>query len=105
MYVDLYFSFLEINPLVVKNDGIYIVDLAAKIDSSAEYFCKKDWGQIDFPLPFGRDAFPEEKYISDLDAGTGASLKLTILNPNGKIWTMIAGTGKVFYFCNLDTSR
>ncbi|VDP87258.1 unnamed protein product [Schistosoma mattheei] len=28
-----------------------------------------------------------------MDARTGASLKLTILNPNGRIWTMSAGGG------------
>lgn len=35
----------------------------------------------------------KEAYIADLDAKSGASLKLTILNPNGRIWTMVAGGG------------
>ncbi|KAI8489901.1 hypothetical protein Bbelb_322620 [Branchiostoma belcheri] len=34
-----------------------------------------------------------EAYIADLDAKSGASLKLTILNPKGRIWTMVAGGG------------
>ena len=37
--------------------------------------------------------FIKEAYIADLDAKSGASLKLTILNPNGRIWTMVAGGG------------
>lgn len=37
--------------------------------------------------------FPEEAYIADLDAKSGASLKLTILNKKGRIWTMVAGGG------------
>ncbi|XP_071811509.1 ATP-citrate synthase-like isoform X1 [Apostichopus japonicus] len=89
---DLYFTYLEINPLVVT-DKVYILDLAAKIDSTAEFLCKVQWGDLEFPPPFGREAFAEEAYIADLDAKSGASLKLTILNPKGRIWTMVAGGG------------
>lgn len=32
-------------------------------------------------------------YIASLDAKTGASLKLTILNPTGRVWTLVAGGG------------
>jgi ATP citrate (pro-S)-lyase len=35
----------------------------------------------------------QEAYIADLDAKSGASLKLTVLNPRGRIWTMVAGGG------------
>uniref|UniRef100_A0A8C0NTN6 ATP-citrate synthase n=1 Tax=Canis lupus familiaris TaxID=9615 RepID=A0A8C0NTN6_CANLF len=92
-YEDLYFTYLEINPLVVTKDGVYVLDLAAKIDATADYICKVKWGDIEFPPPFGREAYPEEAYIADLDAKSGASLKLTLLNPKGRIWTMVAGGG------------
>ncbi|KAJ8786891.1 hypothetical protein J1605_023323 [Eschrichtius robustus] len=92
-YEDLYFTYLEINPLVVTKDGVYILDLAAKVDATADYICKVKWGDIEFPPPFGREAYPEEAYIADLDAKSGASLKLTLLNPKGRIWTMVAGGG------------
>ncbi|KAJ7031094.1 ATP citrate lyase isoform 2 [Mycena alexandri] len=46
-----------------------------------------------FPAPFGRSLTTEEAYIQKLDASTGASLKLTVLNPKGRIWTMVAGGG------------
>lgn len=93
LYEDLYFTYLEINPLVVTGDGVYILDMAAKIDATAEYICKAKWGDVEFPPPFGREAYPEEAYIADLDAKSGASLKLTLLNPCGRIWTMVAGGG------------
>jgi ATP citrate (pro-S)-lyase len=52
------------------------------------------WGPpMEFPAPFGREMTKEEAYIADLDAKTGASLKLTVLNPTGRIWTMVAGGG------------
>ncbi|XP_059620379.1 ATP-citrate synthase isoform X1 [Phlebotomus argentipes] len=93
LYVDLYFTYLEVNPLVVTDQQIHILDLAAKLDSTADFICRQKWGEIDYPPPFGRDAYPEEAYIADLDAKSGASLKLTILNRNGRIWTMVAGGG------------
>lgn len=93
LYDDLYFTYLEINPVVVTKDGVYVLDMAAKIDATADYLCKVKWGEVDFPPPFGREAYPEEAYIADLDAKSGASLKLTILNPRGRIWTMVAGGG------------
>jgi len=108
VYVDLHFTYLEINPLVVTKDNIYILDLAAKIDATADFLCYSKWGQIDYPPPFGRDAFPEEAYIAELDAKSGASLKLTILNKNGRVWTMVAGGGaSVIYadtICDLGYS-
>lgn len=92
-YVELYFTYLEINPLVITSKDVYILDLAAKLDATAEFLCKAKWGDVDYPPPFGRDALTEEAFIADLDAKSGASLKLTILNEKGRIWTMVAGGG------------
>lgn len=96
-YVELHFTYLEINPLVITNDKIFILDMAAKLDQTAEYECKKKWiindAMIEFPAPFGRELTPEEAYVAELDSKTGASLKLTILNKDGRIWTMVAGGG------------
>lgn len=109
LYVDLYFTYLEINPLVVTDSEIYILDLAAKLDATADFICRPLWGEIDYPPPFGRDAYPEEAYIADLDSKSGASLKLTILNKSGRIWTMVAGGGaSVIYsdtICDLGGTR
>jgi ATP citrate (pro-S)-lyase len=58
VYMDLHFTYLEINPLVVT-DKVYVLDLASKIDQTAEFLCKSKWGAMDFPPPFGRDAYPE----------------------------------------------
>ncbi|KAJ8377251.1 hypothetical protein AAFF_G00264790, partial [Aldrovandia affinis] len=93
LYQDLYFTYLEINPLVVTKDGVFVLDMAAKVDATADYICKAQWGDLQFPPPFGREAYPEEAYIADLDSKSGASLKLTLLNPAGRIWTMVAGRG------------
>ncbi|KAF8742914.1 ATP citrate lyase citrate-binding, partial [Rhizoctonia solani] len=100
---------------------IHFLDMAAKLDQTADSICAPKWAiardlsvytetsaataapgakiQLDrgppmvWPAPFGRDLTKEEAYIQKLDGSTGASLKLTVLNPNGRVWTMVAGGG------------
>ncbi|KAH8551409.1 citrate synthase-like protein [Umbelopsis sp. PMI_123] len=122
VYIDLNFTYLEINPLVVTDptDGttpqVYYLDLAAKLDQTAEFESGPKWAvarapssiglaasaseqnvdqgpPMEFPAPFGRELTKEEAYIQELDAKTGASLKLTVLNKDGRVWTMVAGGG------------
>lgn len=122
VYVQLQFTYLEINPLVVipTSTGVEVhyLDLAGKLDQTAEFECGPQWAvarspaalgkavtgashkvNIDagppmvFPAPFGRELSKEEAYIAELDSKTGASLKLTVLNAQGRIWTLVAGGG------------
>jgi len=93
LFKDLNFAYMEINPIVVVGNQVTPLDMAAKIDETAGFLNHAQWGEIDFPAPFGRPEFPEEAYIKDLDSKTGASLKLTILNHHGRVWTMVAGGG------------
>lgn len=108
--------------MVVPNEDatsaeVYFLDLAAKIDQTAEFECGVKWAiarsnkalglaaskdakvtvdagpPMEFPAPFGREMSKEEAYIAELDAKTGASLKLTILNSVGRVWTLVAGGG------------
>jgi ATP citrate (pro-S)-lyase len=124
VYVDCQFTYLEINPLVVipnsagTSADVHFLDLAAKIDQTAEFECGTKWAiarspaalglpvtastgkvsidagpPMEFPAPFGRELSKEEAYIAEMDAKTGASLKLTVLNAEGRIWTLVAGGG------------
>ena len=56
--------------------------------------CEPLWKGVEWPPAFGRGAYPEEKFIQDLDAKTGSSLKLTILNPQGRVWTMVTESAR-----------
>jgi ATP citrate (pro-S)-lyase len=102
-YADLNYTYLEINPFVVVDNRIVPLDLAAKLDDTAEFVSGKKWGDIEFPSPFGRMLTKEEAYIKDLDSKTGASLKLTVLNPEGRIWTMVAGGGASVIYADTIT--
>lgn len=99
---------------------IHYLDMAAKLDQTADFICGPKWAiardlsiydvaatsaakksvvgadrgpPMVWPAPFGRDLTKEEAYIQKLDGSTGASLKLTVLNAEGRIWTMVAGGG------------
>jgi len=87
------FAYLEINPFSFHRGSIVPLDMVAKLDDAEEYWQKKRWAGLAFPEPFGRTLSKEELFIKDIDSKTGASLKLTILNPEGRVWTMVAGGG------------
>ena len=92
-YDNLGYTYLEINPFAIEHNEIIPLDLVARIDDTSEFEHITKWGHLEFPAPFGRKLSPEELYVKELDAKTGASLKLTILNPKGRVWTMVAGGG------------
>jgi len=94
-YRDMNFAYLEINPIVMlPNNDMAILDLVARLDDTAGFMMANTWGEIEYPTAFGmEDQTPEEKAIALADSKSGASLKLTVLNPMGRIWTMVAGGG------------
>ncbi len=85
--------YLEINPFTIVDKKIKILDMVAKVDDTGMWQNVGVWDFDEFPSPFGKEPTREEAYIKSLDEKTGASLKLTILNPEGRIWTMVAGGG------------
>jgi len=86
---------LEMNPFTITPEKtVRPLDLRVVLDDTASFQQQNNWGKdFVFPEAFGTVKGKEEQYISDLDAKTGASLKLKILNPEGRIWTMVAGGG------------
>ncbi|KAH1195808.1 ATP-citrate synthase alpha chain protein 3 [Glycine max] len=67
--------------------------MRGELDDTAAFKNFNKWGNIEFPLPFGRVLSPTESFIHSLDDKTSASLKFTVLNPKGRIWAMVAGGG------------
>jgi len=91
---DLHFAYLEINPFSLAGDRVHLLDLVAKVDDTASHLMEERWGPLYFPTPFGMKApGPEERAIKEMDDKSGASLKLTVMNPQGLIWTLVAGGG------------
>jgi ATP citrate (pro-S)-lyase len=95
------FVSLEINPFTVDVEGrVLPLDLVAELDECAAYRHPADWERVEFPAPFGRRTVAEEERVAELDAKTGASLKLTVLNPHARLWLMVAGGGASVIFAD-----
>ncbi|MDO8655782.1 MAG: ATP citrate lyase citrate-binding domain-containing protein, partial [Nanoarchaeota archaeon] len=101
-YQNLDFTYLEFNPFTIdEHNHIHILDTVAQIDDCAAFKHTKEWKNLSFPKAFGQKSFPEEEFIENIDKESGASLKLTILNPKGRIWNILSGGGASIIY--LDT--
>ena len=101
---DRHFTYLEVNPFCFEGDRVYLLDLVARVDDTAGFLMEKHWGPLYFPTPFGMKApGPEEQRIKEMDETSGASLKLTILNPAGRVWTLVAGGGASVVYADTIT--
>ncbi len=100
-FADQGFAYLEINPFTLAEGRVVPLDLVAKIDDTAAFEHLDTWGTtLTFPAGFGNTLNADEAKVKALDAKTGASLKLTVLNPDGRIWPMVAGGGASVIFAD-----
>jgi len=114
VFEDLDFTMMEFNPFVAvaQADGsirCVPLDMRGELDDQAAFKNQKKWDGLDsFPRVFGHKNSPEEDFIAGLDAQTGASLKLTLINPAGRMWLLVAGGGASVIFtdtvCDLGHS-
>ncbi|MBV9349335.1 MAG: hypothetical protein JO026_01140 [Patescibacteria group bacterium] len=89
-FEDNYFAFLEINPLVIRGNEVHLLDAAALVDSAAVFF-KPGWSETDIIEANVRHR--AEENVRQLQKTTPASLKLTILNPDGNLFLLLSGGG------------
>lgn len=112
VFDDLDCTMLEMNPFTLDptTGAPFPLDIRVELDDTAAFRSAGKWAagaadgagedaannaaaSIEFPLPFGRALTAAEARVVSLDEGTGASLKLTVLNPRGRVWLMVAGGG------------
>lgn len=87
-----YFVFMEINPYLAGKSGLRLLDTAVEVDDAAEFFVDS-WQADDFRRHTGHDLTPEEEVVQELDANSPASLKLSVLEPDGGIFLLLSGGG------------
>ena len=94
-YVELDMCLLEMNPLAIDKECMPVpLDIRVELDSYASFKNTRLWGkELEFPEPWGREKCYEERQVQGLDEKSGASMKLSVLNEKGRIWTMVAGGG------------
>ena len=91
-YKTYWFVYLEVNPFCFheKTWELVLLDMVAKIDDQEFFKKKENWHNLEIPNTFGFQENTRENYISKLDQETWASLKFKVLNPDAKIWTLLA---------------
>ena len=105
LFRDLDLPYLEFNPITEIGGKVYLLDTVARVDTAASFRQSNNWGKMEVPLGFGTGVTAEELRIKEMDEKSGSSLKFVLLNPNGRIWTMIAGGGASIIYADAITSQ
>jgi succinyl-CoA synthetase beta subunit len=85
-----YFAFLEINPLIVRGTDVHLLDAAVLVDDAGAFFTDA-WNESD--LVKSKTKHPAEMRVEALQATTPASLKLSVINPDGALFFLLSGGG------------
>ena len=60
------------NPFTLDANGTpFPLDMRGELDDTAAFKSGKKWGDLEFPLPFGRSMTSAEEHVHELDANTG----------------------------------
>lgn len=90
---DNYWSFLEVNPLVVVDGKLGLLDAAVEVDTEAGFFVEGRWTPEDFRSYAAATPLPQAAAVEELAAQSQASFRLAVLNPNGSIFLLLSGGG------------
>ncbi len=86
------FSFLEINPLLIRDGAPVILDAAVEVDDEAEFF-SAGWTGADIRRSRARQLSVQEKSALELNDKSQASFMLESLNANGAVFLLLSGGG------------
>jgi len=84
--------FLEINPLLVTERGVELLDAAVEVDDEAEFFVDT-WNEADFRRLTSHQLTAEEEVVAELGAQSQASFTLEVMNPAGSLFLLLSGGG------------
>ena len=72
VFQDLDFTLMEMNPFTLDPQGMpFPLDMRGELDDTAAFKSGKKWGDLEFPLPFGRTMMSAEEHVHMLDSNTG----------------------------------
>jgi len=91
VFNDNFFAFLEINPLIVRGENVFLLDAAVLADSAAQFFVKDAWTDADIVRAKAKHA--NEQAVEKLAATTPAALSLKVLNKDGALFFLLSGGG------------
>lgn len=85
-------TYLEINPLMIKDGKRIPLDAAVEVDSTAELGVQGAWTADDVRSSRTKKT-PSENKVEELQAVSISALTLRVMNPDGKILLMLSGGG------------
>lgn len=88
---ELHLSLLEINPYVIEDGAVYILDVAIEVDSTAALLVS-EWSEVDIRAP-AVVTTEEEEMVKKLANDSPASFSLEVINPDGSIFLLLSGGG------------
>ncbi len=86
-----FFAFVEINPFVVRNGVVHLLDAAVLVDSAGIFFIHDAWNEDD--IVEAKTKHVTEERVQVLQKTTPASLKLSVLHPQGSLFFLLSGGG------------
>ncbi len=84
-----HFSFVEINPLIVRGEECILLDAAVLADSAGEY--QASWTDED--VVEASAPTESEAAVAELNANSPAAFTFRVLNPDGGLWLLLSGGG------------
>jgi len=85
-----YFAYLEVNPLIIHDNSLNLLDLAVEVDSAGDYFVTT-WNKGVFVQK--NITIDQELAVMKLSEKSPSSFKLEVLNSDGAIWMLLSGGG------------
>lgn len=82
-------SFIEINPLIIRDNVWTLLDAAVLADSAGMYHAS--WTEDD--IVDAHHTTDSEQTIARMNANSPAAFTFRILNPDGAIWLLLSGGG------------
>lgn len=92
-FQDSYMTLLEINPYIVTNDAVKILDTAIEVDDAGAFYTTDTWSEKDFRRATSRQLTKEEQTVIALGEKSPASFKLEVINPDGSVFVLLSGGG------------
>jgi len=88
---ELHLTLLEVNPYVLHDGKLIILDVAMEVDATAELLVN-DWNESDMRSP-AAELTQEEKAVQKLNKESPASFSLEVIHPDGSIFLLLSGGG------------
>jgi len=82
-------SFVEINPLLIRDGACILLDAAVLVDSAGESYAS--WTKDD--VVEAHTMTEVESAVAELNDNSTAALSFRVLNPNGALWLLLSGGG------------